>query len=312
MKRPTREVATGRWHQILPEFGIESRYLRNKHGPCPVCEGTDRFRWDNKAGTGSFFCTQCGPGDGFKLLENLTGQAFAQIAARVDEICHNAEIQPEQPKPRKDPAPMLRRIASELQKISVGDPVYRYLRNRGIGASNFGHMRIHPGLNYYDAGQKLGTFPAMVGAIRNSQGKLESLHITYVTPEGEKAPVPAVKKVMSPRNTITGSAIRLTATHEIIAITEGIENALAVMENEGLPCWAAVSAHGIETFQPPEGVTGVVVYGDNDESFTGQAAAALLCKRLVKEGLTADCIIKGERGQDYLDYYNAKREKVAA
>ena len=49
-----------RWLAILPALGVPSHFLRNKHGPCPVCGGKDRFRFDDKDGKGTFFCNGCG------------------------------------------------------------------------------------------------------------------------------------------------------------------------------------------------------------------------------------------------------------
>jgi len=311
MKRPTRDIAQGKWHAILPEFGIEARYLKNKHGPCPVCAGTDRFRWDNKQGTGSFICSYCGSGDGFQLAQLFTGMGFSDVAAKIDTICNNTEIKPAKPAPKKDPRPALRRIGEKLQRLNGKDPVSLYLKRRGLTGINGYGLRYHPALPYFSEGRIVGRYPAMVAKIENAQGDIESFHLTYLTEEGEKAPVPAVKKVMSPINTISGGAIRLAATAEHIAITEGIENALAVMEGEGLPCWACVSAGGLESFEPPEGVKRVMIFGDNDESYTGQHAAYALAKRLVKEGFEVDCEIMTVRGFDYLDGLIKSRRAAA-
>ena len=48
------DKAIGRWRTLLPFLGVEERFLSSKHGPCPICGGTDRFRWDDKAGSGSY------------------------------------------------------------------------------------------------------------------------------------------------------------------------------------------------------------------------------------------------------------------
>ena len=61
--------AQGHWTKILISNGIDEKFLKNKHGPCPVCGGKDRFRFDNKDGRGTFFCNHCGPGDGVGLQE---------------------------------------------------------------------------------------------------------------------------------------------------------------------------------------------------------------------------------------------------
>ena len=70
--------AQGSWPAILTGLGIEARYLRNRHGPCPACGGKDRFRFDDREGHGTFYCNQCGSGDGFHLLERVYGWSFPE------------------------------------------------------------------------------------------------------------------------------------------------------------------------------------------------------------------------------------------
>jgi phage/plasmid primase-like uncharacterized protein len=33
----TLDAARGKWRGILLSLGIDEKYLRNKHGPCPLC-----------------------------------------------------------------------------------------------------------------------------------------------------------------------------------------------------------------------------------------------------------------------------------
>ena len=64
-----RAAAQYRWPEIHATFGIDPRYLKNKHQPCPACGGKDRFRYDDKDGNGTFICSHYnnGAGDGFGL-----------------------------------------------------------------------------------------------------------------------------------------------------------------------------------------------------------------------------------------------------
>ncbi|EGO0679184.1 hypothetical protein ITK59_004563, partial [Salmonella enterica] len=55
--------AAGQWGNILKRLGITVP-AGGQHGPCPVCGGKDRFRFDDKNGRGTWFCNQCGHGDG--------------------------------------------------------------------------------------------------------------------------------------------------------------------------------------------------------------------------------------------------------
>ena len=60
-KPRTIDQASGKWQGILAALGVDEYFLSGKHRPCPLCKsGKDRFRFDDKEGTGSFFCSQCG------------------------------------------------------------------------------------------------------------------------------------------------------------------------------------------------------------------------------------------------------------
>jgi putative DNA primase/helicase len=55
------------------------------------------------------------------------------------------------------------------------------------------------------------------------------------------------------------------------------------------------------SWEPPEGVREVVVFGDSDRSFTGQAAAYQLAKRLRNMGIEVDVRIPDGVDIDWAD-----------
>lgn len=302
MKTPTRELARNRWHGILPEFGIDSAVLVNRHGPCPLCGGSDRFRFDNKGGTGSWYCNQCGPGDGFKLAQLYSGLPFADVAKRIDEMHGTIEAADEPPK--RDAEKVKRRLQAvgrELQSIGDLDPVSRYLRRRGIKHIPRDFLRYHPALPYYDKGGIVGRYPAMVASFRRPDGHIETFHVTYLTQDGHKADVPSARKVMGAQEGLNGCAIRLSGAEPHVGIAEGIETALSVTELYGIPCWACYSANGIQSFQPPEGVEQVTIFSDADASYTGQAASFAAAKELTRKGYAVNVRAELKPGMDYND-----------
>lgn len=304
------QLAVGKWRGILVGMGLPESFLINRHGPCPLCGGKDRWRFDDKEGKGTFICSHCGAGDGFDLAIKYTGRPFAEIAAEVEKLA--GAIQAEKPRVKRDPRQGLERVGKGLQRLNGKDPATLYLRGRGItGISSYG-IRFHPELPYYDQGAFVGKFPAMVAKVCNVQGKGETYHLTYLTVNGKKADVSASKKIMPPIRTISGGAIRLSPAADHIGITEGIENGLAVMEGEGIPCWAAVSAGGLESFEAPQGIKRISIFADNDTNFTGHKAAYSLANRMiVRHGIEASVIVRGGPGEDYLDFLIRSRRAVA-
>ncbi|EPB0824073.1 primase-helicase zinc-binding domain-containing protein [Enterobacter hormaechei] len=83
----TVKQACGHWPRILPALGV--KVMKNLHQACPVCGGSDRFRFDDKEGRGTWFCNQCGAGDGLKLVEKVFGVSASEAAGKVDAVTGN-------------------------------------------------------------------------------------------------------------------------------------------------------------------------------------------------------------------------------
>lgn len=83
-----RAAARGRWGAILPALGVPAEALENRNRPCPGCGGRDRFRFDDRDGSGSWICGGGGElraGDGFALLGHVRGLAPADALRAVAE-----------------------------------------------------------------------------------------------------------------------------------------------------------------------------------------------------------------------------------
>jgi len=78
------DLAQCQWPSILSALaGLSSEQLTDKHQPCPLCGGKDRYRFDDQDGSGSWYCNQCGgkdqsggAGNGIELLMRRTGCDF--------------------------------------------------------------------------------------------------------------------------------------------------------------------------------------------------------------------------------------------
>jgi len=301
-----REVAQGRWRSILTALGIDERALSGKHGPCPMCGGRDRFRFDDREGRGTYFCSGCGAGDGVQLAMGITGQSFRDVAREVERIA--GTVRPSNTKPERsddDKLRALRRAFLESKPIERGDEACRYLAGRGLRLYDLPEsIRLHPGMPYRDGGAVLGAFPTMLATVTDAAGRALSMHRTFIQ-DGTKAPVPAPKKLMQGLP-LSGAAIRLTPVSATLGIAEGIETAVAAAELFEVPVWSCISTAGIESFEPPEGVRHVIVFADNDDNFAGQAAAYRAAHRLSLKSYEVEVCIPPNAG-DWLDELNRAR-----
>lgn len=304
----TVERARGRWREILPASGVALRFLINKHGPCPACGGKDRFRFDDKNGEGTFFCSGCGPGVGIILLRRVHGWTHRQACDEVDKII-GTEHKPPAPQTsaQRDDTAKIRATEQLLREADAPEVVTAYLESRGLSV-NSGVLLGHRNLAYFDEGSRrvIGRFPAMVAPITAADGTLISAHRIW-----RKSDVGDKNKKLMPvpfQGALNGAAVRLFECDEELAISEGIETGLAVQELYRLPVWATISAGGLKAFQPPQEVRRLHVFADHDRSFVGQAAAFDLAKRL---GQKIEVIVNVPDlpGTDWLDVLNAKAKR---
>jgi hypothetical protein len=157
---------------------------------------------------------------------------------------------------------------TEAKPVTIGDEVDRYLRGRGINQGAYPRtLRFHPALGYYEKqpGQKrsklIASYAAMVACVQGPDGHAVTLHRTYLK-EGRKALGDQSKKLLSAG--INGAAVRLDEATDELALTEGIETALAVRLRTGKPTWAAINCGNLERIWIPEQVRRVCIYADND------------------------------------------------
>lgn len=185
-------------------------------------------------------------------------------------------------------------------EADMASPLHRYLHGRGINITltrkaylSPENVRFAVSTPYHEENEenryeKIGDFPALVCAVRAPNGDIMTLHRTYLTGNGEKAPVENARKMMPVPASVklAGSAIRLGEPQAgYLGVAEGFETALAATQGTGIPCWSTVSAGLLAQFEPPKDVHTVVVFADKDRSRTGEVAAAQLQARLEAEGV---------------------------
>ena len=287
-------------------------------GRCPFhVERTPSFRVYQR--DGHFHCFGCGAhGDAITFVMRMQGVSF--IAA-VEVAAGCSPIGP----PRGN-ASMARVAGTEpasqtlawcrsiwrSASLASGTPVETYMQTRGMTIPLPATLRFHPRLRHSET---QAYWPVMVAPIQNLRGHLIGLHRTFLEASGlGKAPVVPAKKMAGHA---WGGAIRLAPTGEILAIAEGIETALSVMQAcPSLPVWATGSLgnlagrgvndgatqhhparpnvplpteepdHRHPGFMPPKLVRRLIILADGDgDPFIGSALIERARRRFERLGL---------------------------
>lgn len=294
MKVEVREYAKGKWTAILPVLGVDSKFLGRRNGPCPICGGKDRFRFTDYNGEGRYYCNQCGPGDGFDLVEKVTGKTFKEVKDFIMENTKNV-------KPLTNPI-NLDECFKEQAKVwgngrrpQLDGPVDRYLQGRGISLPDFKFKNIRQ----YEGN--------MIARVTDVNDRGVNIHRTFLSGQPDGSFVKTDKKVMK-GEIPKGAAIRLSDVQKVLGIAEGIETALSAWSLFGVPTWSVMSTVGMINWIPPEEVETVVVYADNDENYAGQAAAyAIANKLVVRFNKKAEVRIPPRVGWDWNDTLKNER-----
>ena len=338
-----REAARGKWAFVFSALAggaldaainASNGKGRDTHVPCPIHGGKDGFRlfkdWQE---TGAGICNTCGCfKDGFALLMAIRQEGFSQTLRAVanvlgltEDMCvapvtYTAPVKtvraptkeellnsPERCAARKawrSAIPFKKETSKQIAIMKT------YLQSRGLDFTNVNELRFLPRAKTRCDG-KVVEFPAMVGAVRDIEGNLVSLHRTFLSMDGKKAPIDVPKKIMtvSEFDSISGCAIRFGTPKTVLALAEGIETALSVVKATGFACWSCISAGGLKSVQIPESVKTVLIFADKDASGTGEKAAMALKDRLVQKGITVHIVeppmplVEGEKSVDFNDIW---------
>lgn len=174
----------------------------------------------------------------------------------------------------------------------------KYLSGRNIVCALPPTLRFSPRCYHTDS---TAYFPAMIGKITNYNGTFGGVHRTYLSHNGaSKAPLEKSKMMLG---TCAGGAVHLASSGETLAVAEGIETALSIMQATSLPTWAALSAPGIERLSlPPLPLASeVIICADNDASGTGLRAAEKAAQRFLREGRYVKIAQPPRCGSDFND-----------
>ncbi|EBL7259582.1 DNA primase, partial [Salmonella enterica] len=275
----TVKQACGHWPRILPALGV--KVIKNRHQSCPVCGGSDRFRFDDKEGRGTWFCNQCGAGDGLKLVEKVFGVSASEAAGKVNAVTGNlppvapeviAAAEAETEADRKAAAALAVRLMEKTRPASGN----AYLTRKGFP----GHECVMLTATHKTGGV---TFRAgdMVVPLYDNAGAL--VNVQLINSDGLK-------------RTLKGGAVKGTC-HIIggqkqagkrLWIAEGYATALTVHHLTGETVMVALSSVNLLSLaslaRQKHPACQIVLAADRDLNGNGQskaAAAADACKGIV-------------------------------
>ena len=211
-------------------------------------------------------------------------EAPAVVRSREERA---AERQREQGQ-RRDEA--IRRAREHWQRCQRGDPaglIASYLRARGIVDSLGRTPAIPPTIRYNPRcahyaeradGERVRdhTGPALVAAVSQPEpggrSRVTAVQRTWLRPDGSgKADVDPDKMSMGHQGV---GAVRLGPLTDVLYLTEGIEDALAIELLTGKTVWACLGTAGIKNARVPNTVRRVVFCADNDD----KGASVNACK----------------------------------
>jgi phage/plasmid primase-like uncharacterized protein len=166
-----------------------------------------------------------------------------------------------------------------------------YLHHRGITTlHDTGSLRFHPRCYYRpDEHSTTETWPAMIAAVTDLEGKLTGAHRTWLDPDGfseatlGKAPIDTPRRAMG---SLLGHAVRFGATDDVLAVGEGIETMLSLhCALPAMPIAAALSANHLAALLLPPTLRRLYIARDADAA--GDMAIAALTERAEAAGIEA-------------------------
>lgn len=143
--------------------------------------------------------------------------------------------------------------------------------------------------------------PHIIALIEHQTNGVIGAHFIAMNPLDASVRVTGDDRKWSKGST-KGGAVRLFPTGPVLALTEGIEDALTFTETSGTPAWAAISADGIRNFVPPPATTTgtILLIEDQDQNQVGQRAVADAAPRLAALGHKV-AIVRPKVGKDLND-----------
>jgi putative DNA primase/helicase len=238
------------------------------------------------------------------------GWDFRQAAKQIETIIGSAPANVPKPgRSDRDKRDAMNKLWRLSKAVDADDPVGRYLFGR-VGLTSFPSC-VRTASNVRYQSDYPSFHPAMIAMVSGPDGAPSTLHRTYLANDGRKAPV-IEPRLLMPGIFAKGAAIRLGPIADVLGIAEGIETALSATALFGVPCWAAGTATLLAAWQPPLEARRIIIFGDNDANYAGQAAAYALARRLGSDERLVEVQIPIDVDTDWNDVHQLRLNQAGA
>jgi phage/plasmid primase-like uncharacterized protein len=340
------QQARGRWIDILrtlaPELGkavdnFSGKLSRSAREFCPVHGGEsgEAFTlFPDADQTGGGICNSCGAqADGIALLMWAKKWTFRETLEEVADaigIVNSGNAPTKALRQKYVPKPLTEKELADAAKLvkkrdeiisqcvsinlPVAMPAQRYFAKRGFQSLRMisKEVKFHQGLPswYQDktTGEWVneGVYPCIVAVIRNDRSEVMNIHRTFITEEGDKAPIKSPRKLGAAIAThpVSGCSIQIDPAMSTMAVSEGLETTFAVKSAyPELAQNCALNAELMKNWKPQVGCKRVFIFADLDASNTGEVAAQTLYDKLAAKGIECwVCLPEPEEGMTNVDW----------
>lgn len=263
------EQYQGAWRQTLEGYGCHLPSGRH-HGPCPVCGGKDRFRFDDKDGRGTWFCSQCEPqsGGGLLLLSRFLGKPVIDVAKELIGDTSTRSVAPKRFIPINDDEARkaAHAAAKKAAKMLVDSAVmanHEYMDKKGLSGEWLTNSQpMYSAKN--DAIIKSGEL-LLVPAYKSG----ELVNVQKITNDGIKRPITG--------GDMQGVYHKFDGKQNAIGICEGFATGVTVSRMTGYTVYCAFNTGNLAEVgryvreQNPS--ARIVFFADNDDNQAGISAA---------------------------------------
>lgn len=308
----------GKWRPVLEGYGMKLGNPR-KEGPCPVCGGKTRFRFDDLGGQGTSFCSHCTPHkrDGLGLLTDYLSKPVYDVAQELlgndtyKSIAPRRVNQADEDAVRKANVEQAKKGA-KLLLDSAKLASHPYMDNKGFGGewlTNGDPMMNRGGIT--QPGEIL-----LVPIYKSG----ELVNIQKIKADGEKRPLTG--------GDMSGVYHPIDGKTKHIAITEGFATGMTINKATSWKTYVSFNtanlAAAVKTAKDEHPDAAIIIFGDHDdldekhgwrpgEHWANEAAAAYGAGVVLPKMQEDKCDwddYRQEHGMDALK--SVLREKVTA